>query len=152
MIAWTRKHTSQNSPIHTEWCNVQNSKHTLACVSGGGILTATCLHSKENQLGKVIQSNSQEPPMQKTYWHISHLFDPLVRNQTSMHVRCALERSPRHLHPRSTRGSSVFCWQTLQKWKIINPRGKNTWSPGNGLVNCIQYYSSQTSDKKRKLP
>lgn len=26
-----------------------------------------------------------------TYWHISHIFEPLVRNQASIHDRCALQ-------------------------------------------------------------
>lgn len=54
---------SPNGPILIERYEVHNSKHTLACVSGGGMLTATCLYIKENQLGKVIQCNSQEPSM-----------------------------------------------------------------------------------------
>lgn len=50
---------SPNDPIQIETYKVQSSKHTLDCVSGGGILTATCLYIERNQYGKEIRSNSQ---------------------------------------------------------------------------------------------
>lgn len=91
---------------------------TLGCDSGVGTFTATCLQKNKNQSFHDILETKlrlyRRWILQNDYWHISHLFDPFVRNQVFMQVRWAFARPPRHWHPRSIRTSSLSCWHTLK--------------------------------------
>lgn len=54
----------------------------------------------------VVEWDSGGDTFAAACWHISHLFEPLVRNQASMHDLCAFAMPPRHRHPRSIKSSS----------------------------------------------
>lgn len=74
----------KNNPIHPFRFDIL----TLGLDSGNGTFAAICLDKRFQAKKLALQIKLGKSLIKyKTYWHISHLFEPLVRNQVSIQER-----------------------------------------------------------------